>query len=90
MKPTHFNNKAVALSFDPELNLAPVVIAKGDGILAEKIKEIAKNENIEIVNDQGLAELLSGVPAGKEIPESLYKTIAVIYSYLYKANESNK
>ena len=80
---------AVALSFDTEKNNAPEVIAKGKGILAEKIIEIARENGSEIVKNSDLANLLKEVPAGKEIPEKLYKAIAAVYSYFYKINNEH-
>ena len=77
---------AVALSFNPDSNRAPEIIAKGEGVFAEKIIELARHHGKEIVNDAELLKLLQTIPAGKEIPETLYRAIAVIYSYFYKLN----
>ena len=82
--------KAVALSFDSELNKAPEIIAKGEGSFAEKIINTALKENVNVVKDPDLAEILHEIPAGSEIPDSLYRTVAVIYSFLYDLNKKQE
>lgn len=75
---------SIALKFTPENDNAPKVIASGDGIIGEKIYQIAKTRNIPIHKDKFLAKSLSSVPIDEEIPESLYKAVASVFSYLYK------
>jgi len=81
-------DKAIALKYDLKENQAPVIIAKGKGILAKMIIDKAVSEGITIVEDANLAEILSNIPENREIPEELYKSIAEIYVFLYKM--SNK
>lgn len=81
---------SVALKFIPEKNDAPVVVASGAGFMGEKIQEIAKQNDVKIVKDEGLAEALYQVPVGEEIPENLYKAVAVIFSYIYKLEKHIK
>ena len=90
MKNKSLQLSAVALSFNPKINKAPEVIAKGEGIIAEKILEIARLHEKEIIIDPELMALLKSIPEGKEIPEALYNTIAIIYSYLYKINSESR
>ena len=80
--PTHY---AVALKYDRESPRAPVVIAKGIDFLANKIKEVAKEHKIEIVENVQLARALyDTVDVGKEIPPELYQAVAEILALVYK------
>ncbi|HEQ71102.1 MAG TPA: type III secretion protein [Spirochaetia bacterium] len=69
--------KAVALHYMQDLP-APIVIAKGKGRLAERIREIAEAHQIEIVEDSDLADRLVTLDIGQLIPEDLYEIIAAI------------
>ncbi len=77
---------AVALKYDKDKNKAPVLIAKGKGQLAEKIKAIAKENNIPIIENKGLAEIIDKLAIYEEIPPELYKVIAHIFAFIYKLN----
>ncbi len=79
--PTHI---AVALRYDERETSAPVVIAKGENLIAEKIKEIAKRHNIPIVEDKPLARELNKLEIGSAIPVELYKAVAKILAYIYR------
>lgn len=79
--PTHF---AVALKYDRERMAAPVVIAKGVDFLAQRIKALARENNVTLVENRFLArELYAQVKEGEEIPESLYAAVAEILAYVY-------
>lgn len=80
--------KAVALGY--EGNDAPSVIASAKGALAEKLLEIARSHNVPIYEDADLAEALSGLSAGDEIPESLFRAVAEVFAYCYRINERLK
>ena len=80
--PTHL---AVALKYERGTMVAPVVIAKGAGILAEKIKDLARTSHIPIVEDKPLARALyKTVEIGDIIPDKWYKAVAEILAYVYK------
>ncbi|MCR4761932.1 MAG: flagellar biosynthesis protein FlhB [Lachnospiraceae bacterium] len=80
--PTHY---AVALRYEQEHFRAPIVIAKGTDHLAEKIKETAREHDIEIVEDKPLARMLyANVPIGAEIPAELYEAVANVLAFVYK------
>jgi flagellar biosynthesis protein len=81
---------AVALKFLPEKNSAPIVVASGAGYLGEKINEIALANDVPIVKDKDLSSTLLRVPVGQEIPETLYKSVAVVFSFLYKLENELK
>ncbi|MBQ4069120.1 MAG: flagellar biosynthesis protein FlhB [Lachnospiraceae bacterium] len=80
--PTHF---AVAIKYDPDKARAPIVVAKGEDYLAQKIKQTAKENNVEIVENKPLARALyANVDIGMEIPEELYQTVAEILAMVYR------
>lgn len=74
-------NVAVALLYDGEN--APRITAKGQGELAEQILAIAEEHGVPLHGDAELAALLSQIPLGDEIPESLYVAIAHVISFAY-------
>ena len=80
--PTHF---AVALRYDTKESTAPVVVAKGADYVAQKIKEIAKDNKIEIVENKPLARMIyHNVDLGAEIPPELYQAVAEVLAYVYR------
>ena len=83
--PTHL---AVAIKYEPELNKAPIVLAKGEDYLAQKIRELAKENQIEIVENKPLARMLyANVDVGSEIPPELYQAVAEILAMVYNMKE---
>ena len=79
---------AVALKYDNEKSDAPQVVAKGINFLALRIKEIALESKIPIVEDPILARALyEQVEVDEQIPESLYKAIAEIFTFVYNLNK---
>ncbi len=83
--PTHY---AVAIKYDKTKDKAPVVIAKGINTLALKIKEIARENMIQIVENPPLArELYKVCDLDKAIPETLYKAVAEVLAFVYKSNK---
>ncbi|MFA6192082.1 MAG: EscU/YscU/HrcU family type III secretion system export apparatus switch protein [Sulfurimonas sp.] len=79
--------KAAALRYDKEKENAPRVTAKGEGRTAESIIKIAELHNLPIRKDEDLIELLSKVELDKEVPETLYKAVAEIFSFIYKVTK---
>lgn len=79
--PTHY---AVALSYDQEKGKAPIVVAKGEDYLAQKIKEVARQNDVEIVENKPLARMLyANVDIGREIPPELYQAVADVLAMVY-------
>ena len=79
--PTHL---AVAIKYDREKDSAPVVIAKGADYLAMRIKDIARENDIVIVENKPLARMLyHNVELGDEVPEQLYQMVAEVLVYVY-------
>jgi len=80
--PTHF---AVALKYDRQKMVAPVVLAKGMDIMAEAIKKIAREHSVTLVENRFLArELYDQVNENEPIPEALYAAVAEVLAYVYK------
>lgn len=80
--PTHY---AVALKYDSSVNQAPILIAKGIDFLALRIKEVAKENNITIVENPALARALyDQIEIDREVPSEFYKAIAEIFTYIYE------
>ena len=79
--PTHL---AVAIKYDKDLGEAPVVLAKGADYLAAKIKDIAAENKVEIVENKPLARMLYyNVEIGNQIPPELYQMVAEVLAYVY-------
>ncbi len=81
---TNPDHIAVALKYDQREMAAPVVIAKGAALVAEKIKELARKNQVPIVENKPLARLLfKTVDLDRAIPENLYKAVAEVLAYVY-------
>lgn len=85
--PTHL---AVALKYDKDKYDAPIVVAKGADYLAEKIKNVARENGIEIVENKPLARMLyHNVELGQQIPPELYQMVAEVLAYVYNLKHNN-
>lgn len=79
--PTHY---AVAIKYDPAVADAPLVIAKGEDYMARRIKEVAKEHDIEIVENKPLARMLyANVDIGQAVPPELYQAVAEVLAFVY-------
>lgn len=86
--PTHY---AVALKYDPELNGAPIVMVKGQRLRAKKIKELAKEYGIPIVENKPVARaLFATAEEDGFIPEDLYRAVAEILAYVFKLKNKHR
>ncbi len=80
--PTHL---AIALRYDPSKMAAPVVVAKGEGFIAQKIKEIATANDVVLVENKPLAQTIyKTVDIGEAIPANLFQAVAEILAYVYR------
>jgi len=80
--PTHY---AVALSYKPERMAAPTVVAKGKGYVALRIREIAAEKKIPLVENKPLAQgLYKAVDVGQQIPAELFKAVAEVLAHVYR------
>lgn len=85
--PTHY---AVAIEYKQKSMTAPKVVAKGVDFLAMKIRDIAMENNIPIVENPPLArDIYFNVEIEEEIPESLYKAVAQVLAYVYSLRDKN-
>jgi flagellar biosynthesis protein len=79
---------AVALKYDGSDEHAPVVSAKGFGLMAERIRELARLSGVPIRQDSDLVELLAEIDVDREIPAHLYAAVAEVLAMVYKANNA--
>jgi flagellar biosynthetic protein FlhB len=80
--PTHY---AVALKYDVDTMAAPKVVAKGQNLIAQKIKEIARENGVPTVENKPLAQaLFKSVEIGHDIPEDLYRAVAEVLAYVFR------
>ncbi len=80
--------RAVALKYDRVKTKVPTVAATGQGPIAERIIEIARQHNVPIREDPDLVQLLSKLDLGESIPAELYPVIAEVFAFVYRLNAS--
>ncbi len=85
--PTHF---AVALKYSAKDMDAPLVVAKGKDLVALRIREIAKENGVPVVENPPVARLLHKVDLGASIPEELFKAVAEILAHVYSLRGNKK
>jgi flagellar biosynthesis protein FlhB len=86
--PTHF---AVALKYNAEEHTAPRVVAKGQDLMAHKIRELAQHNDVPIVENPPLARALyKQVDIGREVPSELYEAVAEVLAFVYQINEDRR
>jgi len=82
--PTHL---AIALMYKPGM-VAPLIVAKGQDVVAERIKRIAKDNRVPIVENKPLARaLFHAVQVGDSVPQELYQAVAEVLAYVYKLKD---
>ncbi len=79
--------KAVALKYDMQKDVAPRVIAKGKGHVAEHILATAQKNSIPVYQNKTLVNMLMALEIDREIPPELYKAIAEVMAYVYKMDK---
>jgi flagellar biosynthesis protein len=83
-------DKAAAVRYDQERDSAPVVTAKGEGLVARRIVELAGAADIPIVEDAALVSALLSLELGQEIPVELYESVARVLAWLYKLEKGEQ
>lgn len=83
-------SKAVALKYNVEEDLAPIVIASGYGEVAERIISVAEQRGIPVFRDDSAVSLLCMLEVGSNIPPELYEVVAAIYCQLLKTSHRLK
>ena len=79
--------KAAALAYDSQKQRAPVLLAKGQGAIAEKIIAKAKELEIPLFQNELLVDSLLDAPLDKEIPPALYRAVVEVFVWLYKSEQ---
>ena len=85
-KPTH----AAALKYDAGKDNAPCIVGLGEGYVAQKMLETAADHQIPVVEDETLANVLSRLSVGDEIPEELYQVIAEVLVFIARMDAQGK
>lgn len=80
--------QAVALKYDMQQDVAPRVIAKGRGHVAEHILATAQKNSIPVYQNKTLVNMLMALEIDREIPPELYKAIAEVMAYVYKMDKA--
>lgn len=78
---------AVALRYNEDKEAAPRVLAKGAGSVAQKILDIAKEQNIPVRDDPDLVQALAQLDVGSLIPTELYPAVAEVLAFVYRQNQ---
>jgi len=77
---------AAALKYDGRVDEAPQLAAKGRGIVAEKIVELARKHGIPVTTDPALVQMLVRLDLEEQIPVELYRAVAEILAFVYSLN----
>lgn len=80
--------KAAALKYEKEGDKVPVVVAKGKGLLAQKIMEKASEVGVPLFKNELLADSLLDVEIDRQIPPALYKAVVEVFVWLAKNEDS--
>jgi flagellar biosynthesis protein len=80
-------SRAAALKYEPGEDDAPILAAFGEGHLARKIVDIAKESGVPVMPDPSLASMLSKVSVGDEIPAELYEAVAKVLAFVAEVDK---
>ena len=80
--------RAVAMRYEHSVNAAPTVVAKGSGVVADRILELAADAGIPVTVDPSLVELLVKLDLDVVIPPEMYYAIAEIFAWVYSRDRS--
>jgi flagellar biosynthesis protein len=78
--------KAAALCYDQARDMAPRVVAKGKGHIAEQIVRVARENDVPLVEDGNLANVLEALELESQIPAELYRAVAEVLAFIYRLN----
>ena len=82
--------KAAALRYNRPREAAPRLVAKGQGLVADRIIEVARRHGVPIREDPFLVEALSTLDLNRQIPPQLYRVVAEVLVFVYRLNEERK
>ncbi|MCL2627811.1 MAG: EscU/YscU/HrcU family type III secretion system export apparatus switch protein [Oscillospiraceae bacterium] len=80
--------QAAALSYDPADNDVPILAAFGEGIIAEKIVEVAKEAGVPVMPEPGLTNMLSKLAVGDEIAPEMYDAVAKVLAFVSEVDRT--
>ncbi|MBE9531395.1 MAG: EscU/YscU/HrcU family type III secretion system export apparatus switch protein [Proteobacteria bacterium] len=80
--------RAAALKYNAGEDASPKMVAKGRGLMAERIIELAKECGVPVHEDSELVEVLSALELNEDIPADLYKAVAEVLAFIYKLQKS--
>jgi len=83
-------DKAVVIKYDANSENAPMIVAKGERLVAAKIKELAIEHNIPIVENKSLVDEIIKMKVDTEIPVELYEIMAQVLAFVYKIDKGYK
>ncbi len=78
--------RAAALKYDQAKNMAPRVVARGKGLIAEQIIRVARENNVPLHEDPNLVNVLEAMELESEIPDELYRAVAEVLVFIYRLN----
>jgi len=88
VNPTHY---AVALKYDPATSTAPIVLAKGMNLIALRMREVAQEHGIPVIQNPPLTRTIyRGTRIGQEIPTDLYEAVAEVLAFVYRLRSSGR
>jgi len=82
--------QAAALTYRDDQFSAPVVSAKGKGLIAEKIIEEAERNQVPVMQDASLIEILGELEINRTIPNELYQAVAEVFAFVYRIDQEKK
>jgi len=82
--------RAVALRYDATRDEAPKLIAKGSGVLADRIVQIAREHGIHVHSDPSLVSLLAKLEPNQHIPDTMYRAVAEVLALVYRLNQGRR
>jgi len=80
--------QAAALSYDPGENDVPILSAFGEGLMAQKIVEVAKESGVPVIPEPGLTGLLSRLSVGDEIAPEMYDAVAKVLAFVSEMDKT--
>jgi flagellar biosynthesis protein len=80
--------QAVAIKYDHNPRQAPMVVAKGQGIIADQILAAAKQHAVPVYQNKTLAGMLMAVQLDSQIPPELYQAVAEVLAYIYRLDQT--
>jgi len=78
--------RAAAIKYDQARNMAPRVVARGKGHIADQIIRVARENDVPLHEDPNLANVLEAMELESEIPAELYRAVAEVLVFIYRLN----